>query len=50
MAVPQGGAELLTRLQHNDILHVLSYMNGEFLRDAEDYCGDIFVWGGAKCA
>ncbi|PYF06037.1 hypothetical protein C8J30_1365 [Rhodobacter viridis] len=49
MAVPQG-AELFMRRHHNDILHVLRCLNGELLRDAEDYFGDIFVWGGAKCA
>ncbi|ETD86367.1 nucleotidyl transferase AbiEii/AbiGii toxin family protein [Rhodobacter capsulatus] len=38
MAAPQG-AELFTRRHHNDILHVLRCLNGDFLRDAECYFG-----------
>jgi len=38
MAVPQG-AELFSRRHHNDILHVLRCLNGDFLRDTECYFG-----------
>jgi len=38
MAVPQG-AELFSRRHHNDILHVLRCLNGDFLCDAECYFG-----------